>query len=87
MVIMTSTEFAKNIKKMLDKVELSGEEIILTRKRHRIARIVPAAHHMTAIEAFGDIYKTISPEAVDGWTEDSRMPAVLAGEMRNPWDT
>ncbi|MDO9566354.1 MAG: hypothetical protein Q7J15_06415 [Candidatus Desulfaltia sp.] len=40
MGIMTATEFAKNIKKTLDRLEFSGEEIIIIRNKHQIARLI-----------------------------------------------
>jgi len=54
MTIMTTTEFAKNIKKTLDRLEFGGEEIILVRNKNKIARIIPGSPHLTAIEALGD---------------------------------
>ena len=56
MGIMTATEFAKNIKKTLDRLEFGGEEIIITRNNHKIARVIPGAAHMTALEAMADLY-------------------------------
>ena len=53
MAIMTTTEFAKNIKKTLDRLEFGGEEIILVRNKNKIARIIPGSPHLTAIEALG----------------------------------
>ena len=41
MTTMTATEFAKNIKKTLDRLEFGREEIILVRNNHKIARIIP----------------------------------------------
>lgn len=49
MIIITTTEFAKNIKKTLDRLELGGEEIILIRNKNKIARIIPGSPHLTAI--------------------------------------
>ena len=85
MAIMTATEFAKNIKKTLDRLEFGREEIILVRNNHKIARIIPGTPHLTAIEAMADIYRTLAPEAAEGWLEDSRLEGKLAAEMRDPW--
>jgi len=85
MTTMTATEFAKNIKKTLDRLEFGREEIILVRNNHKIARIIPGSPHLTAIEAMADIYRTLSPEAAKGWLEDSRLEGKLAAEMRDPW--
>ena len=50
MGIMTATEFAKNIKKTLDRLEFGGEEIVITRNNNKIARLIPGSAHMTALE-------------------------------------
>jgi antitoxin (DNA-binding transcriptional repressor) of toxin-antitoxin stability system len=84
MAIMTTKEFAKNIKKTLDRLEFGGEEIILVRNKNKIARIIPGSPHLTAIEAMGDIYRTLSPEAAKNWLKDSRMEGKGAAEMKNP---
>lgn len=87
MSIMTATEFAKNIKKTLDRVEFGGEEIIIVRNNHKIARIIPGHPHMTAIEAMADLYNTLPLEAGKDWLADSRIPRKLFEEIRNPWDS
>ena len=85
MTIMTATEFAKNIKKTLDRLEFGREEIILVRNNHKIARIIPGSPHLTATEAMADIFRTLTPEAANDWLEDSRLEIKLAAEMRDPW--
>jgi len=85
MAIMTTTEFAKNIKKTLDRLEFGGEEIILVRNKNKIARIIPGSPHLTAIEALGDIYRTLAPGAARDWLEESRMEGKVAAELRDPW--
>ena len=84
---MTTTEFAKNIKKTLDRVEFGGEEIIIIRNNHKIARIIPGSPHMTALEAMADLYQTLPPDAAEDWIDDSRIPAKLFEELRDPWDS
>jgi antitoxin (DNA-binding transcriptional repressor) of toxin-antitoxin stability system len=87
MTTMTATEFAKNIKKTLDRLEFGREEIVLVRNNHKIARIIPGSPHLTAIEAMADIYRTLSPEAAKGWLDDSRLRGKLDSEMKDPWAT
>ena len=86
MTIMTTTEFAKNIKKTLDRLEFGGEEIIIVRNKNKIARIIPSFPHLTAIEAMGDIYRILEPEAAVDWIEDSWMEGKVAEEMRDQGD-
>lgn len=78
---MTVTEFAKNIKKALDRLEFRGEEIIIMRNNHKIARLIPGSYHMTALEAMADLYQTLPPEAAKDWEEDSRMSGKLSEEI------
>lgn len=87
MATMTATEFAKNMKGTLDRLEFGGEEIIITRNKRQIARILPGSHHMTAIEAMADLYQTLPPDAADGWLEESRMGERVAEETSDPWDS
>jgi antitoxin (DNA-binding transcriptional repressor) of toxin-antitoxin stability system len=87
MGMMTATEFAKNIKKTLDRLEFGGEEIIVTRNNQAIARIIPGSHHMTALEAMADIYQTLPPDAAKDWLKESRLRGKLSEEIRDPWDS
>ena len=87
MGIMTATEFAKNIKKTLDRLEFGGEEIIIIRNNHKIARLIPGSHHLTALEAMADLYQTLPSDAAMDWEKESRMNRKLSEEMRDPWDS
>lgn len=82
---MTVTEFVRKLKTIFDRIEYKGEEVILVRNKHRIARIVPGSAHLTAVEAMGDLYRTLPDDAARGWLEDSRLPAKVDGEARDPW--
>jgi hypothetical protein len=42
---------------------------------------------MTALEAMADIYRTLPPDAAEGWIEESRLSPHLSNEIRNPWDS
>jgi hypothetical protein len=59
------------------------EEIILVRNKKIIARIIPGSPHLTAIEAMGDIYRTLAPEAAKDWLAESRMEGKVTAEMRD----
>jgi antitoxin (DNA-binding transcriptional repressor) of toxin-antitoxin stability system len=86
MVEMTVTEFAKKLRAVFDRIEHKGEEIVLMRNKHRIARIIPGSPHLTAIEAMGDLYRTLPEDAAEGWLEESRAAAKVSEESRNPWE-
>jgi antitoxin (DNA-binding transcriptional repressor) of toxin-antitoxin stability system len=94
---ITVTELACNLHQILDTVESVGEEILIVRNKHHIARIVPGAVYLTAIEAMADLYKTLPEDAAVGWFYDSRQPLSRSAEegkapgyvdeIRDPWDS
>ena len=49
MLLLSVTDFSRNLKAMLDLVEFKGEEIVLIRNKHKIARITPGSPHLTAL--------------------------------------
>ena len=66
-------------------IEFKGEEIVILRNRHKIARIIPGTPHMTALETLADLYRTLPDEAAGTWLSDSKTPGTL-DEMRDPWE-
>lgn len=85
---ISSTELARNIKQILDRVEHRGEEVVIIRNNHRIARLIPGTTHMTALEAMADLFATLSPDAAQDWLQDSRtLPGDDLSQLKNPWDT
>lgn len=71
---ITATELSRNLRQILDSVEFMGEELLVVRNNHHIARIIPGSVHLTAMEAMTDIYGTLPEDAATGWLEDSRFP-------------
>ena len=71
---ITVAELSRNLREILDRVELTGEEWLVVRNKHQIARIVPSAVHVAAMEAMADLYRTLPEEAATGWLQDSRKP-------------
>jgi antitoxin (DNA-binding transcriptional repressor) of toxin-antitoxin stability system len=82
---MTVTQFVKQLKKVFDRIEYKGEEVLLLRNKHPIARIVPGSPYLTALEAMGGLYRTLPEDAAEGWASDGRSKATLADEARDPW--
>jgi len=74
-------------KKTLDRLEFGGEEIIITRNNHRIARLIPGTHQMTAIEAMADLHLTLAHDAAKNWIKDSRISGNVSDEISDPWDS
>ena len=85
MLSLSITEFSRKLKDMLDLVEFKGEEIILIRNKHKIARISPGSPHLTAIEAMSDLYNTIPDDAAHTWVKDSKINGKLK-EIKDPWE-
>jgi antitoxin (DNA-binding transcriptional repressor) of toxin-antitoxin stability system len=85
MVEMTVNEFGRKLKTIFDRIEYKGEEVILVRNKHRIARIIPVSAHLTAVEAMGDLYRTLPEDADKGWLKVGRTKGTIAGEVRDPW--
>ena len=87
MQTITSTDFARNFRAMLDRVEFRHEELLIVRNNHPVARIIPGPATMTAAEAFADIYRTLPEEAGRDWLADSRSDDGRDGGVRNPWES
>ena len=83
---VTATEAARNFSRMLDLLEHESEEIVVLRNNQPVAKLVPGAPRMTALEALGDLHRTL-PDAEGGaWPEDaSRMDRRLRKQVRDPW--
>lgn len=86
MTYITATELARNLRQVLDQMEFTGEEIVVTRNNQPIARILPGGRRMTALEAMADLYRTLPEEAAAGWLQDSRKDMTEGFEgLRDPW--
>ena len=83
---LTATVVARSFSKILDALEHGGEEIVVMRNRHPVARLVPGASRLTAIEALGDISATIDDGEGAAWLEDiERRQPLRVAEARDPW--
>lgn len=85
MIVMSVTDFARNLKSALNKVEVAGEEIVLVRNKRRIGRIVPGEPFMTAAEAMGDLCGILPEDVAEGWIESGRDSRTLGDESRDSW--
>ena len=72
MQTMSATEVARNLSRLLDSLEHGGEEIVVMRNKHPVAKLVPGAARMTAIEALGDIFATLDDSEGGAWLETGR---------------
>jgi prevent-host-death family protein len=87
MTELTASELARKLSAVLDRLEFGGEEIVILRNNHPIARIIPGAPYRTALEAMADLHRTISPAAAESWLKDSRIPGDIGEQVRDPWDS
>ena len=83
---MTVTEFSRNLSTIFNRIEYKNEEIVLLRHNHRIARLIPGSFSLNALEAMGDLYRTLPDDAGKTWLKESSVPGILEDEMRDPWD-
>lgn len=84
MLLLSVTDFSRNLRAMLDLVEFKGEEIVLIRNKHKIARITPGSPHLTALEAMSDLYRTLPEDAAEDWEKESQLQDSLE-EVTDPW--
>ncbi len=87
---ITATELARNLSRVLDRLAARGEAIIVERNHRQVARIIPEHTYQTALEAMGDLYRTLPDEAAVGWLVDGRTQPAQDGtvaSVRNPWAT
>lgn len=89
MKTVTATQLARNLRRVLDRLAIEGEEIVIERNGEQIARLVPGPARQTALEAMADLYRTLPPEAAATWEEDSRKGrwkgSRLDKGLRDPW--
>jgi antitoxin (DNA-binding transcriptional repressor) of toxin-antitoxin stability system len=86
MITLTATELARSLSRILDSLERGGDEIVIIRNHHPVAKLVPGAPRMNAIEALGDIHGTLDDREGDAWLADLRKgDRMLAAEARDPW--
>ena len=86
MKTLSASDVARNFSRLLDSLEHGGEEIVVMRNKHPVAKLVPGAARMNAIEALGDIFATLDDAEGDAWLKDiARGDRLLVAEARDPW--
>ena len=85
MQTVSATELARRLREILDGVEFRGQVVTIMRNKRPIARLLPGAQEMDAIQALSDIYGVVGEEVADGWAKESRVGGTLADEVRDPW--
>ncbi len=86
MKILSATEVSRNFSRVLDELERGGEEIVIVRGRHPVAKMVPGAPRLTALEALADLYRPLDEAEGEAWLDDMvGADRRLRQEVRDPW--
>ncbi len=86
MQTMTATEVNRNFRRVLDALEHGGTEIVVMRNHQPVARLIPGAPRLTALEALSDLHRTLDDADGDAWLKDLRTAdRAVEGELRDPW--
>jgi antitoxin (DNA-binding transcriptional repressor) of toxin-antitoxin stability system len=89
MKTITCTDLAWNLRRVLDQLARGGEEYLIVRNNEPVGRLISGPRRQTAMEALGDLYRTLPPKAAADWEEAGRnaFPDSVADESGNPWDS
>jgi antitoxin (DNA-binding transcriptional repressor) of toxin-antitoxin stability system len=86
---ITATELARNLRRVLDRLAIEGEEIVIERNHQQVARLLAGPARQTALEAMADLYRTLPEDAAATWEADSRKGrwrgSRLDKGVRDPW--
>lgn len=86
---ITATELARNLSRILDRLAVEGEEVVIERNGQEVARLLPGPARQTALEAMADLYRTLPDSAGVTWEADSRRGrwrgSRLDNGIRDPW--
>ena len=89
MKTITATHLARNLRRVLDRLAVEGEGVVIERNRQEVARLLPGPARQTALEAMADLYRTLPDNAAATWEADSRKGrwkgSRLDNGLRNPW--
>ena len=86
MKTITATEAARNFSRVLDMLEHGSEEIVVLRNNHPVAKLIPGAPRMTALEALADLYRTLPDDEGSAWLKDAgKLDQSLRRQVRDPW--
>ena len=91
MKVLSYDTLSRNFAKAWADIESRGEEVVVKRKRRRVACILPEPAPLTALEIFEDLHGIL--DEATGSTLMRNLAAVkegqrrqgTLGELRNPW--
>jgi len=86
---ITATNLARNLRRILDRLAVEGEGIVIERNRQQVARLLPGPAQQTALEVMADLYRTLPDDAGTTWEVDSRKGRWKGNRLdrgiRDPW--
>ena len=89
MKTLTVTDVARNFSAVMDDIEADQEEIVLVRNHRAIARLVPEPPAQTALEVFGDLYRTLDDQTAEQLVKAIKSTKTgkrgTVAQLRNPW--
>jgi antitoxin (DNA-binding transcriptional repressor) of toxin-antitoxin stability system len=86
MKTLSATDVARSFSRILDALGHGGEVIVVMRNKQPVAKLVPGAPRMTALEALADIHRTLDDSEGDAWLADTQgADRLLVRETRDPW--
>ncbi len=89
MKTITATDLARNLRRILDRLSVDGQDLVIERNRRQVARLVPGPARQTAIEALADLYRTLPSDTAAAWEIESRKGRWKGSRIdkgiRNPW--
>ena len=89
MKTITATDLARNLRRVLDRLAVEGEEVVIERNGEQVARLLPGPARQTALEAMADLYRTLPEAAAARWETDGRKGrwkgSRLDKGIRDPW--
>ena len=83
---ITATEFARNLRKVIDRVCETGEEFVVERGRRPVVKVSAVPERQTAQEVLGDLFRVLPDGFGDDWLRDARHGSEgLKDDVRDPW--
>jgi antitoxin (DNA-binding transcriptional repressor) of toxin-antitoxin stability system len=84
MITMSVTDFARNMKEILNQVEYRGEELLLMRNKKPVVKLTPQNKGADALSVMADLYRVLPDAAAESWVADSRELGAGDG-LKDPW--
>jgi antitoxin (DNA-binding transcriptional repressor) of toxin-antitoxin stability system len=85
----TVEQAARSFESVLEEVERTNEEVVLVRRKRRVARLVPEPKHQTALEIFSDLEGILDEKAGKALAEGVKLArkgkSKRLSSLRNPW--